>query len=313
MTPKQILSCDWGTSAFRLRLVDVADGSVVCETSDDKGIAAAFNEWSKSGFAESGRSGFYKNVLREQIKKITAGSLTGIPIIISGMASSSIGMKELPYKKIPFDISGDKLNVFKMEQSENFEHDILLVSGLRTNNEVMRGEETMLLGCGIDDENERFAIFPGTHSKHIAIKNKILTEFKTYMTGEVFNLLATESILSKSIVLKEDKYYKDVFERGVEEGANGNLLNIIFQVRTNDLFKNMSQEKNYDYLSGLLIGSELKEIPAGLSEILLVCNSVIRDRYFQALQVLYRGDNIRVFDADEALVKAHCKLSNLFL
>jgi 2-dehydro-3-deoxygalactonokinase len=99
----------------------------------------------------------------------------------------------------------------------------------------------------------------------------------------------------------------------VKEGAKGNLLNIIFQVRTNDLFKNMSQEKNYDYLSGLLIGSELKEIPAGLSGVLLVCNSVLRDRYLHALQVLYGSNDIRVCNADEALIKAHCKLSNLFL
>src|SRR5450432_1327609 len=132
MISKQILSCDWGTSTFRLRLVNVGDGSIVTETSDDKGIATVFNHWSKSGLAENERAAFYENVLSGQIKKITTHTLRGIPIIISGMASSSIGMKELPYKDIPFDIAGDKLKVFKMKQSENFQHDILLISGLKT-------------------------------------------------------------------------------------------------------------------------------------------------------------------------------------
>ena len=229
------------------------------------------------------------------------------------MASSSIGIKELPYRDIPFAITSDSLHVMKIPPDEKFAHEILLVSGLKTMNDVMRGEETMLTGCEIKDDNERIIIFPGTHSKHATVKNKILIDFKTYITGEVFDLLVNKSILSKSVIKNESNQYNNVFEKGVKEGAAGNLLNIVFHVRTSHLFKTFTAEENYHYLSGSLIGCELKQIHTTQAKIHLVCGTALFHRYQLALQKLCKSNNLQYSNADTALINAHCKLAGHFL
>src|SRR5664279_5671915 len=177
---QQILSCDWGTSSFRLRLIKITDGSVLAETVDGKGIAAVYNEWQQSGLAENERVGFYKSILLSAVEKLAAYALNDVPVIISGMASSSMGIIEVPYAGIPFSINGARFNIQRISSDSKCQHEIVIVSGLKTNDDAMRGEETMLFGCNIDDL-EQLVIFPGTHSKHATVTNTILTDVKTYM------------------------------------------------------------------------------------------------------------------------------------
>ena len=313
MMTKQILSCDWGTTSFRLRLVNVKDGEILAEINEGRGIAAVHNDWLQSNKPENDHVSFYKIILQSYIKKLHGGDLEGVPFIISGMASSSIGIKELSYSKIPFDLRGDRLNVLKIVSDEECRHDILLVSGLKTNSDVMRGEETMLVGCDFGDNVETLAIFPGTHSKHAVVKNKTLIDFKSYMTGEIFDLLANKSILAKSVIKSEDEKFSSVFETGVKEGAAGNLLNTSFHVRTNQLFETLSPEENYHYLSGLVIGTELKGISATNVNIHLVCGQGLMERYRMALQILMANGKLQCHNADNALIEGHCRLANHFL
>ena len=294
---QKILSCDWGTSSFRLRLINIADNSILAETTDGKGIAAVYNEWLQSGHNEDDRIDFYKNILLSKIKNLTGYCLEGAPMIISGMASSSIGITELSYGDVPFPISVDNLQVTKIPADTKFTHEILLVSGLKTTDDVMRGEETMLAGCEINDDNEQLIIFPGTHSKHAIVKDKTLVDFKTYMTGEMFELLAAKSILSKSVA-KNEHHQNNVFERGVKEGACGNLLNTMFHVRTNYLFKALTPEENYHYLSGLLIGCELKEVFVSNVKIHLVCSQSLSGHYLLALRTLCKDNNLHYTNSD---------------
>jgi len=82
------LSCDWGTSSFRLRLIRIGDGEVLAETTEGKGIAAINNEWLNSGKAASERVEFYQEQLASAVAALRTAT-AGLPIIISGMASSS--------------------------------------------------------------------------------------------------------------------------------------------------------------------------------------------------------------------------------
>src|SRR5947199_855368 len=122
-----------------------------------------------------------------------------MPVILSGMASSAIGMEELPYREFPFIWDLMQFPVKKIPVDENFSYPLYVISGFKTEKDVMRGEESLLLGCDISDDDERIFIFPGTHSKHVFIKNKTGTDFKTYMTGEFFQLLAEKSILRHAV------------------------------------------------------------------------------------------------------------------
>lgn len=305
---KQILSCDWGTSSFRLRLVNVDDETILKEVLAEKGIAAMYDEWKQIKRDESERIGFYKTFLQAILDKHFGHIVKGLPVMISGMASSTIGMKELEYSEVPFNLSGDNLNSFKIKSDDVCPHDVILISGLRTANDVMRGEETMLLGCDISKEEDALVIFPGTHSKHVSVKNNIAIGFKTYMTGEVFKLLSIKSVLSKSVI-KNKSYDQKGFITGVKEGASNNLLNSAFHVRTNQLFKKFSEEENYHFLSGLVIGYELKEVKAEECAY-LVCSNNLSQQYLAALEALNMSE-VQYYDADKVLIKAHCKLSGI--
>ncbi len=310
----QFISCDWGTSAFRLRLVDAETKTVLAEVKTNKGIASTYAAWKESG--ENNRICFYTKIITEGIKELEQkcnSILSDTTLVLSGMASSSIGMIDLPYKKLPFLTDGSDLSTQTVFLSGDYKNKTIIISGVKTNHDVMRGEETKLIGCKMmDKKEEQLFIMPGTHCKHIVVKEGIATHFKTYMTGEMFSLLQTKSILAASVEetnAGESKENIESFAKGVTEGAWGNLLNSIFHVRTNKLFDYYTAKENYNYLSGLLIGNELKDIvEKHYAYITLVATQPLASNYLQALQVLGLADNVYKVDADEALIAGQCKV-----
>lgn len=304
------LSCDWGTSSFRLRLIQTEGLLILAEEVNDDGIAEIFKRWTVEKKSERERLPFYQSYLHGQIKKLedrTGYSLHELPLLISGMASSSIGMMELPYKDFPFKADGSDLNVRIIESSEHLPNKQFMISGAKTNDDVLRGEETLVVGCNVETRDESVYIFPGTHAKHIQVRNGIATHFKTYMTGELFDLLSTKSILSNSIAT-EDTDNADVvtshFEKGILEGASSNLLNCVFHVRTAALFKKHTYLENYQYLSGLLVGAELRDLaqhpPRAL---ILVSGKKLERKYTQGLTLLGLQKNLECKNADAALIE----------
>ncbi|MEP7257964.1 MAG: 2-dehydro-3-deoxygalactonokinase [Flavitalea sp.] len=311
---QNFLSCDWGTSSFRLRLINAENLIPLAEISGKQGISIMYNEWITSALPEEDRISFYQRYLFDQLsalEKKSGCSLKQEPIIISGMASASIGMKEIPYKALPFSIGEANFNVWPIAASEKFPHSSMIISGVKTSRDVMRGEETMLAGCDISTgAEEQLYIFPGTHSKHITVQHGQALDIKTYMTGEFFELLSAKSILSASVKKEENaEPYTEYFIAGVMEGASENLMNTAFHVRTNSLFNTFTPSQNYHFLSGALIGSELGKLPHSPAAITLVCNESIRIQYHLALQRLLPGREIKYVNADEALVRGQYRIA----
>lgn len=109
------------------------------------------------------------------------------------------------------------------------------------------------------------------------------------MTGEVFQLLSRNSLLSDSISVGElaDSELGFAFTKGVEEGARDNLLGTLFQVRTNELFGKLSKAENFHYLSGLLIGNELSNLSTnGDLPIYLCAEGALHSTYSKAMEIL---------------------------
>ena len=288
------LSCDWGTSAFRLRLVERDTRKILAETSSKEGNAAMAERWQQAGQAPAQRVGFYLAIIQQYVKTLEAAAgtvLTGVPVVISGMASSTIGLLELPYKSLPFAADGSDLLTKIIAPTAGFQHPTLLISGVRSPDDVMRGEEVQLVGCGFaNTEEQQLFLHPGTHAKHVMVKNGQAVSLRTYMTGEFFALLSTKGILAASVAeggqLAEGSN-RPWFEKGVQQSQRANVLHNAFRVRTNDLFKQASKPENYFYLSGLLIGSECGELlhqrPAGIT---LAGEPALVELYGAALQVL---------------------------
>lgn len=327
------LSCDWGTSSFRLRLVALEGLDILKEVASGQGIAATFSLWHGKGISNKDeKRQFYFNIINEHLKKIKNSieiSLDGLPLVISGMASSSIGIEELPYGDLPFKADGSNAFMKYFAASDYFRHPVLLVSGVRKENDVMRGEETQLVGAyhltkemkNSRSESEKVFIFPGTHSKHIFIKDAEIVDFKTFMTGEYYDLLAHKSILSLGVTKNQDRQNPkntEYFKRGVLDGLSTNLLHATFRVRTNHLFGKLSKQENDQYLSGLLIGNELLDLISlkSFDTPLYLCGSSgLNDLYQTALLEIGLGANLKhlPFSADEAVINGQLKIYNEFI
>ncbi len=295
MDPKTtFLSCDWGTSSFRLRLVERAGLKILAEESSKEGNAATAELWQQAKQPPGQRVGFYLAIVQSHLQKLEAAvktSLDDVPVVISGMASSTVGMAELPYKSLPFAADGSDLRTKTIAPTADFKHPTLLISGVKSADDVMRGEETQLVGCLFENTpDEQLFLHPGTHAKHVLVQNGQAVALKTYMTGEFFSLLSTKGILAASV--KEGGQLEEGnnlrwFEKGVRASPKVNLLHNAFLVRTNDLFKKASKQENYFYLSGLLIGSECNDLLASLpASITLAGEPDLVAHYGAALHVL---------------------------
>lgn len=288
------LSCDWGTSSFRLKLVELPGLRVVATSKSDEGNAATFAQWQETKQPEDQRLDFYLRILAGHAQKIEqefGRPLPGVPVVISGMASSTVGMLELPYKDLPFATDGTDLATKLLPATAEFDHPVLLISGVRSADDVMRGEEVQLVGCGFAaTDQEQLFLHPGTHAKHVTIRGGQATELKTYMTGEFFALLSKESILAAAVEKADDverAEHRQAFAQGVQASQTGNLLHNAFLVRTNQLFDKLTKPENFYFLSGLLIGYELSAFPASFrGPVVLAGEEALVQHYEAALQLL---------------------------
>ncbi|AZQ64893.1 2-keto-3-deoxy-galactonokinase [Flammeovirga pectinis] len=299
--PEKFISCDWGTSNFRLRLIKTDTLEVLDEHKTDKGVKKLYSEFQSQKRLNQDR--FFSDYLTEQLKEVT--SLEGENVVVaSGMASSSIGMRELGYSAMPFDAYGK--NLFSRSISLSKKLQILLVSGAKTKEDVMRGEEIQAVGLSefLPIEKTGVLLLPGTHSKHLHYEKASYDDFKTFMTGELFEIISSQSILKSSLEKTDySKKFEKSFIEGVKKGAEGFTASL-FSIRAKDLMKNATKQENYFFLSGLLIGDELAYLNNDDSTISVAANGTLGDLYKLALEEIL-DDNSRLnFIEEEVLEKA---------
>jgi 2-dehydro-3-deoxygalactonokinase len=170
--------------------------------------------------------------------------------------------------------------------------------------DVMRGEETQLLGVTEPDFTGLVCI-PGTHSKWVRIESGSVVSFTTYMTGELFSQLCSSGTLAQ--LMRPGAPHDDAaFRRGlaVSEGASaGGLLNRLFSVRSLGLFAELPGEALASYLSGLLIGAELRDATAGIrGTVAVIGSSRMTELYVSALDAI--GIKSDAIDGDPLLCAA---------
>jgi len=308
MNQSHFISVDWGTSNFRMRLVDNADLSVVSEVESDQGAKPLYLKWTEQN---EPREKFFLDFLREKIS--TLGEQVGVntPIIISGMASSTIGMRSLPYAQLPFSCSGKDLHVENIQHS-SIQQPVYLVSGVAAEDDVIRGEETQLIGLHNfnPDQKSFLYILPGTHSKHVYVKDHNVVGYDTFMTGEMFEVISKYTILRDSIKSSPlTDAHREAFVLGIQSEPS-QLLKHLFKIRAKDILSKTSKEENFFFLSGLLIGQELSSIATDeFDEIILAAQGTLATMYLLGTKSL----NIKcsVVDHDSiqnAVVRGHSRI-----
>jgi 2-dehydro-3-deoxygalactonokinase len=270
-----MIAIDWGTSSLRgARLDDT--GAVLEERTSADGLLKV-----PPGQFATVLEAFCVDWARPE------GSLT----LISGMAGSKQGWVEAPYCPCPagFDEVARQLKWIEPGR-------VAIVPGLCCEHahapDVMRGEETQIFGAlQLTGLRDGLFVLPGTHSKWAQVQAGRVASFKTFMTGEVFALLSQQSILSKTIdtVAALDR---QAFLKGVDQAAlGGSLLHNAFGARTLSLLGRRSAAELASFLSGLVIGEELRANPLhkGLTkadEVVLIGADALTLRYALAFEHL---------------------------
>jgi 2-dehydro-3-deoxygalactonokinase len=274
------LAADWGTTSFRLWSL-AADGTVLSETSSGQGMTS---------LAPSE----YETVLEEAIQTVGGGSAT--PVIICGMAGAAQGWREATYINLPAPLADVPGLAVTVPTSSG--RDVRILPGLAQRStqspDVMRGEETLLLGAVLGGGGDGLYCLPGTHSKWVRVKGGSVTHFATAMTGEVFSLLSQQSTLSHFATSSRSSYADlPAFEAGVRDGLTSPnaLLHTLFSVRAGGLlFKDCTSDDATARLSGLLIGAEIAgraaaETADQADSVTLIANEVLGQTYETALAI----------------------------
>ncbi len=291
--PDYFISCDWGTSNFRLRLVKTKDLTVEAEHKTNHGVKLLHQKFLLQ--TELDQVEFFKAYLANQIKELAAYDKATL-VVTAGMASSNIGMKELEYGTIPFSEEGTGLIFKSIPFQKNL--DILLISGVKSDSGMMRGEEVQAIGLAtyLKAYESGILILPGTHSKHIEYTSRAFTSLKSYMTGELFDVLTTKSILSNSVrSVAWNNSNKAAFIEGVEIGAKEQLSANLFSIRAQHLLQNSCKEDNFFRLSGMLIGEELSYLNDLDTTLFLAAAEPFLAMYKLALEKSLNRNNIICF------------------
>jgi 2-dehydro-3-deoxygalactonokinase len=239
------VAVDWGTSSFRLWLVDRA-GNILGERRSHEGMMAA----GKLGFA---------TVLQSHLE--AAGAAPGLPVIVCGMAGARGGWVEAGYVDTPARLASVLKHAVTVPGQDR---DIRILPGIAQRDpnapDVMRGEETQLLGAlGVEASDDAVVCMPGTHSKWVRAKGGSVEGFATFMTGELFDAVSRETILSHAVAGADEAEDIDAFKSAVMAAFEtpSFAANLLFQVRSGQLLYGGKPSSAREKISGTLIGLEL--------------------------------------------------------
>ncbi len=270
---RKLVAVDWGTSSLRGALIN-SEGVVLEKRAFPQGILQVAH-------------GQFQHVFEQRFGDwMGAGTLC----LISGMAGSRQGWREAPYCPCPsgFDDIAQHLQWIEKDR-------IGIVPGLSTWNDdtpdVMRGEEIQIYGALAAQQIQTAQfVLPGTHSKWAQVVDGKISAFKTFMTGEFYALLSQHSILAKTC-LPDAPLKKEVFMDGVMQSQkSGGLLHHAFTARSLALFEKLNPAQSSSYISGLLIGEEIKSAKADRMDdstpLFILGNGQLTQRYGFAMEAL---------------------------
>jgi 2-dehydro-3-deoxygalactonokinase len=250
-----LIAVNWGTTNFRAYRIRPG-GAIVDRRESGRGILTV-------------DVGEFPSVLLDQVGDwLASGEST---VLLAGMVGSRQGWKEAAYVACPGGI--DEL-IEATVRVEFVKASVRLVPGMIFTDEnsvpdVMRGEETEIMGVLDSCQEDDLICLPGTHSKWAQIRDGKIASFATVMTGEVYAALKEHTILSR--LMTEGAVLDEAFERGLERSSDsGGLLHHLFGVRSLVLASRMKNEEASSYLSGLLIGHEIRSRVLEHQHVLLV-------------------------------------------
>jgi 2-dehydro-3-deoxygalactonokinase len=274
-----LIGLDWGTSRLRAYLFD-PHGTVLEWKDRPWGVMAT-----AGGFAAA-----YHEIVADWHKR-----QHGLPAIAAGMIGSTEGWIAAPYCACPAGPSELAAAVITAASGDGPVHVVPGVEQRGVAPDVMRGEETQIAGALAlrgDLAASCTLVLPGTHAKWAQVRDGRIIAFTTYLTGELFSLLSEGSILGRparsATTDAAPGVAWDAFDWGVRtarDAAAGGIAPLLFRTRSLVLARALQPEVSLDFLSGLLIGDEVRAASRPLgSRVALIGDPALCERYARALR-----------------------------
>jgi 2-dehydro-3-deoxygalactonokinase len=269
------VALDWGSSSLRAYLLGEG-GRILDRRAEPRGILQLPDRDFRGAF--------------DRITADWSSNSRPLPVIASGMIGSAQGWVEAPYVDAPAGADQLARQLAPVPGTS-----LRIVPGLAQRGhapDVMRGEETQIVGAITlkPDIAGGLVVLPGTHSKWVRLAGELVREFTTYMTGELFAVLRAHSILGRLAPAGADSGPGSLaFTRGVlaaQRSADG-LAPLLFSARASVLVGDLPAEASLEFLSGLLIGDELRAgLAAGQTPAALIGDPALCARYVAAFEQL---------------------------
>lgn len=285
ITPDWI-AADWGTSRLRVWAIG-DDGSVQAREESDRGMGALAP-------AE------FEPALLDMIGGWLAPARV-TPVVACGMVGARQGWAEAAYRAVPCPPLGLPMTIPPTRDARLAVHIVPGLSQTRPTADVMRGEETQIAGvlAGSPDW-DGVVCLPGTHSKWAEVSAAEVVSFRSFMTGELFDLLATRSVLRHGLSDEgmDDTAFDDAVAQGMARPEA--LAARLFTIRAEGLLSELDPDAARARLSGLLIGAELAAArPWWLGrDVAIVGGGALPSLYARALAA--QGVMARVLDSETA-------------
>lgn len=265
MSATVLLGVDWGSSSVRAWRI-AADGAILDVRRADDGVFSG--------------SGAFDDRLRAHLGD-WLGAFPAAPILLCGMIGSDRGWHHASYVSAPagLDALAAALVPVPFERPAHIVPGLSLIDGATC--EVMRGEETLLMG--LPSSAGATVCLPGTHAKWARLDADRVTAFRTHMTGELRAALLDRGALAPTVPQVPSP---QAFCDGLEI-SNGTITHILFQARARRLLGHLAPEHVASFVGGMLIGSEIaSEMPRATGTILLVAGGAIAEAYGKAFAQL---------------------------
>jgi len=228
---------------------------------------------------------------------------TEIPVLICGMAGAAQGWQEAKYRNVPSQLNDISEHAIKVKTKSR---DVRILPGLcqrvKTNPDVMRGEETLLLGASSKGCDFETYCMPGTHSKWVWLGEGEIQSFQTFMTGELYALLSEHSTLATFMNNNESSLHEyPAFINAVDaiHQNSASLTSLLFSLRSGALlFSSEDLTANAASLSGLCIGAEFTSIEFDkLNNVGLIAQGNLASAYSKVMDHL--GINFELIDSHD--------------
>lgn len=261
----ELIGVDWGTS--NLRVMRIAEGGAVLDSRSDP----------------RGAGGLAPGQFRDVLNAVAGDWLNdGLPVLVSGMTGARGRWREMAYLPCPAGVAELAIAVASPDDAPY----VSIVPGVAVFEDgrlqdVIRGEETQVFGLEAPDD--AVIVGPGTHSKWIRTAGGRITDFRTFMTGELFAAIRKGTILGAE--MGDPGVDNDAFAAGVERSLRDPAVTAaLFSVRVEGLAGRLSAASSADYLSGLLIGAEVAaQADANHRPVVLIGAEALSRRYAAAL------------------------------